>query len=178
MRPRLTWKRRQWSEGALVPQLPELSRDFGADIASIAEFYAALVAEALDSPSAQDLKRTLAEIERAPESVSVSRLDGFCFAELMRHAWRDFGVTALANLQPAQLARCAGLALRTFSARTGRPRKHELAVACVARVLQLRPALRGQARRDLVSEVLKQTKLASPDEKTVALLIAKAGHLF
>lgn len=144
MRPRLAWKRPAWSTGAFAPVFAELRALYGLPIAEQIEMCAAMVKDALEQPTSQDMKHTLKRLaDRAAASVvarvadddalrsMVDALDDGCHAALLGALIRDgaldpdllhrFKVGAdgrkvpdLLELGPVDLADCAKRALAAW----------------------------------------------------------------
>lgn len=175
MRPRLTWKVRQWSEGSLAPQNPAIRTAYGDDCADVIETFAAMVADRRDQPSGQDIKRTLQAIESAPAAADLTRLDGQIESALLEVAWKRFRVADVCTLPHEQLASCARDALLVWRKPPGAPQIDDLAMMLVAQLLKLRPALPAAHRNQLIDDALKACRLGS-GAKSVARLLSKVNN--
>lgn len=182
MRPRVTWTRPEWSTGGLVQPLPALRAKYGLQLAELAEIYADIAVALHDGPKAQDVKHTLQRIIDDPANAQLHGLDADTDCALVRETWLLFQCTEPMTLPKEQLVQCARAAKDRAAGRPGRPNKHRLAQELIAKVLAISEAqLAADQLQEMLLDVLKETKLASPEPDTLRALMAglrKAGQVF
>lgn len=177
MRPKLTWRVARWSEAAWVRERDGLRAEYGDRAAEIVEWFAHLIHDRRDRPSAQDMKLTLRWIAAKPARANLRRVDGYSEAALATVAWRLYRTTNLQELAPTQLADCARQALRLVGRGSGAPETDELATAMVKALLDIhRSAPLPISERDaLLRDALLACGLGAGD-KTVQRLLTKVGQ--
>lgn len=134
---RLTWRNERWSRGSIVEELPRFRARYGGGIAAATETARSLLADELDQPRAQDVRRTLrAIIERGGE-VPLGDLDRETKCELMRQSYRLFGTEHFERLPDEGLRQCASAALEEFERSGGPTSTDGEALRLVASLLRL-----------------------------------------
>ena len=175
-RERLTWKTRQWSEGAWIEPLPALRKKYGIAVEETVATFAEMIRERRDRPKMQDVKRTLRHIAAEPATVVLDRLDSDTECMLMRESWLHYRCADLEALQPTELVACAALALLRPMRGSGRIKMDDL-VLMLGRAMCAHAHATGMSamkRYDLVEEALLARGIGAGHHSVKALL-SKAG---
>lgn len=177
MRPKKTWTVPKWSQGSWVEELPEFRKAYGDEIAEAIEEMRDMIRSGGDEPSSQDIKHTLTAIAANPESVNVSRLDGFTQAQLLTVSWKTYKKQVLEALTAQELSHCAEQALSGFQSRPGMPKSDAYAVELIRQLEGLMPAdMKKPSRKLLIERALSACDFGySP--KNVERLRTKAGQI-
>lgn len=175
MRPRLTWTVSRWSYPKWGDRRKEIRNLFDADASEELEAIAVMARDRRDRPSAQDVKRTLAAIARAPEHADLRRLDALCKAALEAIAWQRYRATKLGQLRSDELAVCASHAALSTRRKAGRLQTDDLALQVLRIVEHAFPTADSGTRDNALAAALRGVGLAY-SQKTIERLRAKAAR--
>jgi hypothetical protein len=140
--PRLTFNVKNWIEGEIVSDRPDLQARYGVQAAGLVVMAGERLKWATKGggPSAQDIKHTLSEIERCPALALSNGFPGqLAGALLVAETYRRCRRIDLSRMPADEIAAAASDALRNFKTESGRPKTEPIIVQLVRDLLTIAP---------------------------------------